>query len=158
MWLSPSAAFLAAMPGFAATSGYETRPLHHVAGWSSPRFGISSVSFYGAIFRASADHCSWYWSRAFSGLRRLIWAETPLLSRLFTLRATRSLGFVRSLLKTALAHYHRVPPRQSLHLCDNLGGCPLITTRVQYRLAKRWRAKSSRLQPPSLPLREGQKR
>ena len=64
----------------------------------------------------------------FPGLRRLIWAETPLLSRLFTLRATRSLGFVRSLLKTALAHYHRVPPRQSLHLCDNLGGCPLITS------------------------------
>ena len=43
-------------------------PLHHVAGWSSPRSGISWVSSYGANFRASADHCSWYWSRAFSGI------------------------------------------------------------------------------------------
>ena len=68
-------------------------PRTNFAGWSSPRFGqvsgigISSVSSYGAILRASADHCSWYRSRGhLPGLRRLIWAETPPLSRLFTLR------------------------------------------------------------------------
>ena len=67
-------------------------PLHHVAGWSSPRFGISSVRLtvpFSGRLRITVL-CSWYCSRAFSGITTAcIWAETPPLSRL--------LPFARSL-------------------------------------------------------------